>query len=888
MKGFVHFFAAFAFLTLIGTEGLASHNRAGEITYEWQSGYTYKITIVTYTKNSSQADRCELEVDFGDNSIDTLYRQNGDWSVCGFPVGSGVLIQNTDIRMNIYIGYHTFPGPGVYVIAMVDPNRNDGVENMLDSFNTPFFLQTILMISSDPGFENNSSPSLLNPPIDNACSGKLFIHNAGAFDANGDSLSYHMVQCLEAWGTVVQGFFLPVDLTIGAVSGDLIWDTPPNVINTSLGYDEYNIAFEIWEHRNGLIVGKVLRDMQITVYDCNNNPPVISSLADTCILAGSLLTKIVTATDQDGDAVTLTASGGPFLITNPATFTADLPSDAVSGTFSWQTDCFHVQNQPYSVVFRAEDNSPEVVLVDLENYSITVIAPAPTGLAVVATGNNIALSWDASICTNAIGYKIYRRIGSFQGTIDCPCETGIPSSAGYTFLDTVSGLSNTSFLDNNNGAGLIHGDDYCYRVVAVFSDGAQSCASEEQCAQLSRDVPVITHVSVGFTSDIAGVDTIRWSKPSKLDTIQFAGPYQYNIYRSGGFTNADTYIASTASNSLLYLVDTSFIDVGLNTSGGPYAYKVEIVSGVDTIGSTHIASSIFLTSTPSDNTIKLAWAEDVPWTNTLYVVYKRDNTTSQFDIILDTISTTTYTDTGLSNGVEYCYVVKSIGNYSISGIVSPILNYSQIKCDEPVDLTPPCPPTLTIIPDCENFENRLIWNNPNNSSCADDVVQYNIYYTPTWGGTMELLEIVSSAIDTSILLSSLSSVAGCYTITAIDSFQNESVISDSICVENCPIYSLPNVFSPDGNSVNDKFIPFPYRFVDKIDLIIYNRWGMKVYESTDPDINWNGNYYKNNQPCSEGVYFYICHVDVVKLQGPETMTLTGFIHIIRDARNNSN
>ncbi|HIA10822.1 MAG TPA: hypothetical protein EYN69_01960, partial [Flavobacteriales bacterium] len=93
---------------------------------------------------------------------------------------------------------------------------------------------------------------------------------------------------------------------------------------------------------------------------------------------------------------------------------------------------------------------------------------------------------------------------------------------------------------------------------------------------------------------------------------------------------------------------------------------------------------------------------------------------------------------------------------------------------------------------------------------------------------------------------------------------------------------------PDGNSVNDKFIPFPYRFVDKIDLIIYNRWGMKVYESTDPDINWNGNYYKNNQPCSEGVYFYICHVDVVKLQGPETMTLTGFIHIIRDARNNSN
>ena len=895
MKGFVHFFAALFFSALISTEGIASHNRAGEITYEWQSGFTYKITIVTYTKASSQADRCELEVEYSDNTVDTLFRQNGtDWTVCGNPIGSGELVGSlgTDIQMNIYIGYHTFPGPGVYVISMLDPNRNEGVENMLDSFNTPFFIQTILMISSDAGFENNSSPSLLNPPIEDACSGKLFIHNPGAFDSDGDSLSYHMVECFEAPGTVVQGFFPPADLTINATTGDVVWNLPPNVINTSLGYDEYNIAFEIWEHRSGLIVGKVLRDMQITVYDCENNPPVIANLADTCILAGSLLTTIVTATDQDGDAVTLSASGGPLLVINPATFVADPPpSDTVTGTFSWQTDCFHVQNQPYSVVFRAEDNSPEVVLVDLENYRITVIAPAPTGLTVAATGNNINLSWDVSVCSNATGYKIYRRNGSFPGTIDCPCETGIPAGSGYTLINTVLGLNNTSFLDNNNGAGLIHGEDYCYRIVACFNDGAQSCASDEQCDQLNRDVPVITHVSVGITSDVAGIDTIRWSKPAELDTLQYAGPYKYNIYRSDGFTNADTFIGSTASNNFLYLADTSFVDVGLSSSDGPYAYKVEIISGsallIDTIGSTHIASSIFLTTAPSDNQVLLTWEEDVPWTNTQYVVYKRDNGTGLMTIILDTVSTQTYSDTGLANGVEYCYVIKSMGSYSISGIVSPIVNFSQINCDMPVDLTPPCSPTLTVTPDCENFENTLAWNNPN-LSCADDVVQYNIYYTPVFGGTMVLLDIISSAQTTSLSLAGLTSVAGCYTITALDSFQNESIISDSVCVENCPVYSLPNVFSPDGSGVNDRFIPFPYRFVDKIDLIIYNRWGMKVFESTDPDINWDGNYYKNNEPCSEGVYFYICYVDVIKLARPETITLTGFIHIIRDGKNNTN
>ncbi len=153
---------------------------------------------------------------------------------------------------------------------------------------------------------------------------------------------------------------------------------------------------------------------------------------------------------------------------------------------------------------------------------------------------------------------------------------------------------------------------------------------------------------------------------------------------------------------------------------------------------------------------------------------------------------------------------------------------------------------------------------------------------------MEVIQIFSASQDTSVTLSGLTSIAGCYSITALDSFQNESILSDSVCVDNCPFYSLPNVFSPDGNQVNDKFIPFPYRFVDKIDLIIYNRWGMKVFESSDPDINWDGNYFKNSEPCSEGVYYYICNVDIIKLRGIETITLKGFVHLLRGSKVNTN
>ncbi len=47
-------------------------------------------------------------------------------------------------------------------------------------------------------------------------------------------------------------------------------------------------------------------------------------------------------------------------------------------------------------------------------------------------------------------------------------------------------------------------------------------------------------------------------------------------------------------------------------------------------------------------------------------------------------------------------------------------------------------------------------------------------------------------------------------------------------------------FTPDGNNINDLFHPFPYRYVKDISIKIFSRWGLEVFSSTDPDINWNG------------------------------------------------
>jgi len=85
-------------------------------------------------------------------------------------------------------------------------------------------------------------------------------------------------------------------------------------------------------------------------------------------------------------------------------------------------------------------------------------------------------------------------------------------------------------------------------------------------------------------------------------------------------------------------------------------------------------------------------------------------------------------------------------------------------------------------------------------------------------------------------------------------------------------------FSPNGDGLNDFFIPIaPYRYVDSIDLTIYNRWGNVIFTSNDPAINWDGTV--NGQVISEGVYYYICKVYTIRLEGVEETELKGAIQV---------
>lgn len=846
-----------------GSLSWATHNRAGEIIVCRVGGLEYEIKVITHTKLSAPADRPELEINFGDNPIwDTIVRTDTQ----DFPA--------QDLRRSEYVIRHIYGGPGEYLIQIDDQNRNGGVINVPNSIAQSFSVQTVLRISPVTG--GNCSARFLNSPIQDACLNQPWIHNPAAFDPDGDSLSFEPTICLGRFGLPIAGYSYPgPSYTIDPSTGTISWISPPLA-------GEYNIAFIVreWRLRNGvwLEVGSVMRDMQITVVPCNNQPPRIVAQRDTCVEAGTFLNFTVQANDPNtNQSVQLEALGQPFTLnTSPASFVEPSPGNPVNGVFNWNTVCAHVRSQPYLVVFNATDNGQPVQLQAYETMTVKVVGPAPQNPTATPLGSTIQLQWDQSPCSNAVSYFIYRRSGAFGFTPD-HCELGVPAYTGYVQIGTNVGVGNTSFTDEDE---LIIGNQYCYMVVAVFPDGAQSYASVEFCAILDRQVPVITKVSVGDTDVSLGVDTVEWSNAYDLDTIARPGPYQFNLFRGTGLNTANELIWTSPTHPFLAHPDTAFIVTGLNTEAQPYVYRVELIGRADqgtpdVIGSSSPASSVFIAADPNDEQITISWSLSTPWTNSSYEVF-RDNAGTWESI--GTSTTTNFVDTGLVNGQTYCYYVVSTGAYSDASIVAPLLNWSQEVCGVPVDRTPPCAPDVVLDNDCETPLNTLTWNNPN-ESCADDTERYRVYFTDSLGGAFELIATIDGAENTFFTHVNGSSVAGCYQVTAVDTVGNESAFIEAVCGDNCPEYTLPNVFTPNGDGRNDRFGPFPYRGVERIDLEIYNRWGKVVFTTNDPDIDWKGTYLDSNSPLPDGVYYYLCTVTFDRLAGDELVQLKGYVHI---------
>lgn len=98
-----------------------------------------------------------------------------------------------------------------------------------------------------------------------------------------------------------------------------------------------------------------------------------------------------------------------------------------------------------------------------------------------------------------------------------------------------------------------------------------------------------------------------------------------------------------------------------------------------------------------------------------------------------------------------------------------------------------------------------------------------------------------------------------------------------VIVNNCPeTIHFPNAFSPNGDGLNDIFKPTLGKYLLSYRLSIFNRYGQKVFETTDPETGWYGRF--RSESAESGIYAWTCDY---QFPGKERKSIKGQILLIR-------
>lgn len=101
----------------------------------------------------------------------------------------------------------------------------------------------------------------------------------------------------------------------------------------------------------------------------------------------------------------------------------------------------------------------------------------------------------------------------------------------------------------------------------------------------------------------------------------------------------------------------------------------------------------------------------------------------------------------------------------------------------------------------------------------------------------------------------------CYYVEAIETTNSFGFAETSISNRNCallePLIYIPNAFSPNGDKVNNIFLPVVSDFDPSFyELIIYNRYGQVIHQTNDPAKGWDGTVQGTNQMAANNLYLY--------------------------------
>ncbi len=393
-----------AFILLVLTLGAvktvnASHVQGGNITYTCLGGNQFEVTLALYRDCAGVAAPVSVSINrksisCGINANFTLTKIAGT-GIEVTPICPTSATQCTGgtlpgVQEYIYKGIVTLPPCSDWILSYTLCCRNSAINTISAPSSQNMYIEATL---NNLAFPCNDSPTFTNRPVPFVCVGQPYCFNNGSIDPDGDSLSYTLIpprHTATVNVTYLPGFSATQPLTssppctFNPLTGDMC--VTPTLIQVSV----FTVLVKEW--RGGILVGSVMRDIQIRTITCTNNNPYLNGINNTgsytmnaCV--GSPITFNIPTFDVNASQnVTLSWNAGI------AGASLNLGTGArPTGVFTWTPTLADVGSVPHCFTVTVTDNN--CPLFGSQTYSFCITVGGFT--ATTATTN--------AICTAANG-----------------------------------------------------------------------------------------------------------------------------------------------------------------------------------------------------------------------------------------------------------------------------------------------------------------------------------------------------------------------------------------------------------------------------------------------------------------------------------------------------
>jgi gliding motility-associated-like protein len=479
---FLLFFLAFSFSPSTTN---ATHISGADLSYRWVGGNTFEINLTLFRDCSGIAAPNSVTVNYksstcGHNSNVTLNKIAGTGNEITESCSTATTTcnggTNPGIQKYEYSGTVTLPAQcSDWVFSYSVCCRNCAITTLsytpANCSGVPAtYVEATL---NNLAFPTNSSPAFTNVPLSFLCLGQTFHYNHGAYEEDGDSLAYSMIPPRSAQGTDVvfaSGYSAtnPITsspaLTIDPETGDMAM-TPTSV---EVGV----MAILIREYHNGVLVGTVVRDMEVWTQGCSNVLPTASGINGTNNFTVNACPGVpLNFTINSGDADALQTVSLDWNNGVPGATLTVGGGSRPTGTFTWTPTSADARSQPYTFTVTAKDNACPLKGYQTYSYSIYVSAfnvsisgansncgsPATGSAIVVATGTGpFHYLWsNGNTTTNISNLPGGNYNVSVSDANGCVLNPSITISAPAILNAAISSATNVTCFGLNNGSASV-------------------------------------------------------------------------------------------------------------------------------------------------------------------------------------------------------------------------------------------------------------------------------------------------------------------------------------------------------------------------------------------------------------------------------------------------